>query len=437
MQLSDGMATFWVLAAGGGGSSGFGGGGGGGGGGSSFGGSSSSGGGEASGGSIIVVAIVMVLVFAVPAFLAWRKVRRDRAARAERAVVTGRAAAEAVEDDAHFGVEAVQARALELFVEVQRAWDAADRDVLRKLAGADLMREWELRLDDFAKKGWRNRVRVTHDPVINYVGLVNREDDNEDRVAVSIECELEDYVMAERGKIVHKDGEDSKEVRFCEYWTLAWSGTEWLVDSIQSEEEGAGVLEAPLVPSPWSDEGRLHDEAVIEGAVGSAAPAGSPKAGELVDVDYADDARVAALDLALVDGRYGPEVIEAAVRGVVPAWVAAVDGADDELLRLSTPEAVRELLYPRGGDAVRLVVRGAQVERVRITAFDAAADPPLMTAEVTYRGRRYLEDRSTAAVVEGSREREDEHVETLTLRLDASDPAVPWRAVGRGAVALG
>ena len=432
MQLSDGMAALWVLAAGGGGSSGFGGGGGGGGGGGfSGGGSSGSGGSSAGAGVWVLVAIIVVITFVVPALYARYRMQQNRKAREERGVVTGRAAAEASEDDAYFAVEIVRARALELFQAVQRAWDAADRGALATLAGADLMREWELRLDDFAKKGWRNRVRVTHEPVITYVGLVNREDDSEDRVVVSIECQLEDWVQGEQGRVIYKDGEDSKEVRFCEYWTLAWSGSEWLVDSIQSEEEGAGVLNAPLVASPWSDEGQLHDEAVIEGASATAAPEGSPKAGELVDVDYADDARAAALDLALVDGRYGPEVIEAAVRGVVPAWVAAVDGADDQLLRVATPEAVRALLYPRGGDAVRLVVRGAAIEQVRITDFDAAAEPPEMTAEVRYRGRRYLEDRSTAAVVEGSREREGEHTESLVLRLDGADPAVPWRVVGR------
>ncbi len=315
---------------------------------------------------------------------------------------------------------------------VQKAWEARDQEALRGLAGPDLFEEWKLRLDDFAKKGWHNRVQVTHDPVLHYVGLENREDDKQDTVVVSIECVLNDYVVNEKNVSIYKDGEDTAEVRLAEFWTLRWAGERWLVDSIQSEEEGAGVLTSPLVPSPWSDEDRLRDEAVIEGAVASAAPAGAPGAGELVDVDYADDARAAALDLALVDGRYGPEVIEAAVRGVVPAWVAAVDGADDELLRLSTPAAVRELLYPRGGDAIRLVVRGARIEQVRVTAFDAAADPPRMTAEVRFRGRRYLEDRSTAAVVEGSREREGVNTEQLILQLDATDPAVPWRVVGRG-----
>ncbi|MBA2347558.1 MAG: TIM44-like domain-containing protein [Solirubrobacterales bacterium] len=433
MQLSDGMAALWVLAAGGGGSSSFGGGGGGGG--FSGGGSSGSGGsGEMSPGAFALVAVAVVLFLVAGALLAARKRRRSREAREARSIITQRAAAEAVEDDEHFAVETVLAAARALFMGVQEAWEARDRDRLRGLAGEDLFEEWKLRLDDFAKKGWHNRVQVTHDPDIHYVGLENRGDDAQDTVVVSIECTLEDYVVDDGGTTIYKDGESSAGVRLCEFWTLRWSGDGWRVDSIQSEEEAAGVLDAPLVPSPWSDEGRLRDEALVEGAVADAAPDGSPRAAELVDLDYADDARAAALDLSLVDGRFAPDVLEAAVRGVLPAWVAAVDGADDALLRVATPEAVHELLYPRGDDRVRLVVRAPRLETVRIVELHTDRDPVEMTVSVSYRGRRYLEDRSTAAVVEGSRERETSTVERLVLRLDDGDPEVPWRVVGGAGV---
>ena len=36
------------------------------------------------------------------------------------------------------------------------------------------MVEWSRRLDDFAAKGWHNRVEVLGEPEIQYVGLVNR-----------------------------------------------------------------------------------------------------------------------------------------------------------------------------------------------------------------------------------------------------------------------
>ena len=259
---------------------------------------------------------------------------------------------------------------------MQRAWDAREHEALRRVAGRDLFVEVGAAARRLRPQGLAQPRADDEPPVLQYVGLENREDDAEDRVTVSIECRLEDYVVDRSGAVVLKKGQSSKEVRLCEYWTLRWAGSGWEVESIQGEEEGAGVLQAPLVASPWSDEGRLHDAAVIEGAVAEAAPAGSPAAGELVDLDYAGDARAAALDLSLVDGRFAPAVLEAAVRRVVPAWVAAVDGGDDELLRVATPAAVRELLYPRGGDGVRLVVRGGAVEALQITALDTSANPP-------------------------------------------------------------
>lgn len=55
-----------------------------------------------------------------------------------------------------------------------------------------------------------------------------------------------------------------------------------------------------------------------------------------------------------------------------------------------------------------------------------------MTLEATLRGRRYVEDRDTAAVISGDRDRETASTERLHFALDGVDPAVPWRLVGRG-----
>jgi predicted lipid-binding transport protein (Tim44 family) len=52
-----------------------------------------------------------------------------------------------------------------------------------------------------------------------------------------------------------------------------------------------------------------------------------------------------------------------------------------------------------------------------------------MTVTVAVRGRRYREDRDTAAVVSGSREREATFQEHWELALDGPDDA-PWRVVG-------
>src|SRR5439155_14828056 len=117
--------------------------------------------------------------------------RRRTAARERRVEL---AAAEASEDDTAFSPEQVRSQAGKLFVEVQSAWDAADRVRLRGLVAPELLSEWERRLDDFERKGWRNRVQPIGEPSIEYVGLSNRGEDRADRVVVRIEARLRDYV---------------------------------------------------------------------------------------------------------------------------------------------------------------------------------------------------------------------------------------------------
>jgi hypothetical protein len=114
----------------------------------------------------------------------------------------------------------------------------------------------------------------------------------------------------------------------------------------------------------------------------------------------------------------------------VSGWTEAVDGEDDPLLALATPEAAHDLLYPgRGsGEKRRLVVRGPRVRALRIVALDAAADPPTMTVEVDVSGRRYVQDRDTAAVVSGSAEREARFTERWLMGLNGDDRN-PWRIV--------
>jgi len=50
------------------------------------------------------------------------------------------------------------------------------------------------------------------------------------------------------------------------------------------------------------------------------------------------------------------------------------------------------------------------------------------------RGRRYREDRDTAAVLQGSKDREASFTERWTLTLDG-DEKTPWRIAGTGAAA--
>jgi predicted lipid-binding transport protein (Tim44 family) len=417
-----------AIAQAGGGSSGFGGGGGGGGfGGGGGGGFGGGGSGSGSSGSPVVL-LLFFGAFAV--FMTYQlfHARRYRRKVRERDARVRTASAEAAEDDAHFGADYLVPYARSLFLEAQEAWDARDRARLARVVGPDLMVEWSRRLDDFDARGWHNRVEVLGEPEIRYVGLVNREDDEEDRAVVRIDAELKAYVIDRGGRRMMRKGSRSEQVSLCEYWTLARTGDSWVVASIEQRAEGDHHLDSKIVTAPWSDTEQLRDESLTELAAADGLPEGFTTA-DLAELEFSGDAQARALDLSLADARFMPAVLEAAARRAVAAWAGAVDGSDDALLDVASDEAVQTLLY--GGDTsqrTRLVVRGPRVRRIEIVSLQVEAPPATMTISVQVGGRRYVEDRDTAAVLAGSHDSATTFTETWTLALDGPDES-PWRLV--------
>ena len=429
MRLFAGSWLVFVLASAtsawaqaGSGSGGFGGGGGGGGGGFSGGGGSGSGSGNP------IVAVIVFGLFGV--FLVYLAIHswRYRVKVRERDERVRTASAEAAADDPYFAAAELESHARGLFVACQEAWDARDVGRLSSLVGPDLMVEWKRRLDDFESKGWHNRVSVLEPPRIEYVGLVNREDDTEDRAVVRITASLRAYVEDQAGQKIMRKEAKSERVELVEYWTLARSSggsdsrsdsAEWKVVSIEQRAEGDHHLDSDIVASPWSDP-RLADEALTELAVADGLPPGFTTA-DLAVVSFEGTAREHALDLLLADARFAPDVLEAAARRAVAAWAEAVDGDDTALEEVATPDAVAQLLY--GGDAsrqTRVVVRGPRVREIRITAVGLSPEPATMTIEVELGGRRYVEDRDTVAVVDGSKDTAGTFSQTWKLTLSDS-----------------
>jgi predicted lipid-binding transport protein (Tim44 family) len=434
-----------ALAGAGGGSSGFGGGGGGDGGGGG-------GGGRGAGlyiivqiliriaflghglGAVFLVAIALIAIFYVNVMPRVRNFatahrssgRAERRRTAHREQRVEAAAAEAAEDDAAFAPDVVRPAAAQLFADIQAAWDAGDRHRLAALVSPDLDAEWERRLDDFDRRGWRNRVQVLDEPAISYVGLTNRGSEAEDRVVVRIDARLKDYVVDRTGAHIKRRGRLSETVTTREFWTLGKRRGRWILVSIEQGAEGAHALQQQIVATPWSDDQALRDESLVEQAIADAVPEGTDIA-EVADLDFTGDARAAALDLSLADGRFAPDVLEVAARRAVAAWAEAVDGNNARLLKIAHKQAAGEMLHP--GDPshrTRVVVRGPRVTQIRIAALDAAATPPTLQIEVDLEGRRYIEDRDTAAVLSGSQSKARTFTERWTLALDG-DQAQPWR----------
>jgi predicted lipid-binding transport protein (Tim44 family) len=337
------------------------------------------------------------------------------------------AAAEAAEEDPEFAPENVRATATSLFLDIQHAWDQDDRTKLRGLVAPELLAEWERRLDDFERRGWHNHVEPQGEPSVEYVGLTHKGDQATDRVVVRIDAKIRDYVVDGYGRRIKRQGSLTETTRIREFWTLQRRDTHhWVLASIEQGAEGRHALDADIVATPWSDERGMRDEALIEGAVAEAVPP-SMKIAEVADLQYDGDAHSAANDLSVADGRFAPDVLEVAARRAIDAWAMAVDGDDTPLKAIATPHATRELLY--GGDTsehTRLVVRGPEVKRIRIVGLDAGAEPPTMTMEVDISGRRYVEDRDTAAVLAGSKTRATSFTERWTLSLTKNERQ-PWR----------
>ncbi|MDQ6816427.1 MAG: TIM44-like domain-containing protein [Actinomycetota bacterium] len=357
---------------------------------------------------------------------------RRRTSRRERRVEL--AAAEAAEYDPAFAPDLVKPAAAHLFTEIQAAWDAADRARLAKLVGPDLLVEWKRRLDDFDKHRWRNRVTRLQEPRVEYVGL-RRHGDASDRVVVRIQAKLRDYVVDRQGRYINRVGRMTPTVTVREFWTLGRSHGRWILLSIEQGAEGAHALDDQVVATPWSDETALRDEALLEGAVAEAVPDHISVA-EVADLDFAGDARAAALDLSLADGRFAPDVLEVAARRAIAAWAEAVDGDDTTLLALADRQAIGDMLHPDDPSALtRLVVRGPVIKQITIVELDAGAQPPTMTIDVKLEGRRYIEDRATTAVLSGNRSRKTSFTQRFTLAL-TGDARSPWRIVAAGSPAV-
>jgi len=339
------------------------------------------------------------------------------------------AAEEAAEDDPAFAPEKVKAAAVDLYREVQDAWSDRDRVRLRRMLGPDLLVEWERRLDDFDRKGWHDITKVNGQPKVEYLGLVNRAGTSHDDVVVRICSYLHDVVVDAAGNTV-KSTTGGPDSFVTEYWTLGRRDGHWILLSIEQDAEGLHHLGDAIVALPSEDD-RLHDEAVTERA--AAATVATETIRQVATCVFDASARSAALDLAQVDGRFAPDVLDAAAHRALDAWSEAVDGDDAALLAVAAPDVADELLHPGDPRArTRLVVRGPRLRAVRITSVDGTAKPPMMTIEVDAAGCRYLEDRDTAAVLAGSRGRVVHFSQRWDMAL-GDDSETPWRIVHVGA----
>src|SRR5437588_12523799 len=136
-----------------------------------------------------------------------------------------------------------------------------------------------------------------------------------------IDARLRDYVETTDGRHIKRKGSASEVSTMHEYWTLgknphkqAPADLDWIVVSIEQEKEGEHELREKIVATPWSDDSAARDEALVEQASSEAVPEGT-KIAEVADLNFTGDARAAANDLSVADGRCRADGREPGGRG--------------------------------------------------------------------------------------------------------------------------
>ena len=233
-------------------------------------------------------------------------------------------------------------------------------------------------------------VRLRAAPKVEFLGVVNRPGEIEDRVVIRVELRFwrDKRVLGE-----------SRTVRIEQWWTLGRERELWTLRSVAAAQP-AGALQRRLIPAEWADEDRLREEALAELAH-SAVVARDVGLDDLVPAGLPP---VRALrDLAQVDGRFDETLLDAVLRHLVEAWEEACTGSSDPLAALATPQAVGQLRHPATANpALTFIISDAEFEGWELAEVDVSTRPPRVVVTLAVNAVRYVVDGRTGAHVVGS-----------------------------------
>jgi hypothetical protein len=337
--------------------------------------------------------------------------RHERALLKEHARATRAhfAAVEAAEDDASFSPEAIEQSVAEIVALGNGLWHTGAFGTMDGHPDAGLVRAWA--------RSWQSRLgtglEAVGQPSIDLLRVVNRDDEEEDRVVVRVRQRIHckyPRVGAIGPHHVHAD----------ERWTFGRSGGRWALLSIGGDPLAGPLLTASLIPTPSSDTERLREESLAE--LASAQKVGDDVAlSELVSPD--EPPAFALLDLSVVDSRFGTPLIAAELAHLLEAWEGAVTGSEGPFEELASDDARAALLRPSGG--TRLIVRDAVLKSWEATRLDLSRDPPAIELTLDVEAVRYVV-RDNGSHVAGNRTDARGMALTWVLELTLSTRA-PWR----------
>ena len=233
-----------------------------------------------------------------------------------------------------FGPEHVRAAAETLFTEIQFAWDSQDRLALRGMIAPELLERVgaAARRDAGAGAG-AIRSSSSDQPKVEYVGISARRRRTASSSGSRPSFETTSSIAAD--VTIRREGQFTESVRLREYWTLERRERALGPRLDRAGAEGDHALSDVVAPTAWSDEQRCGTRRCSSRPPPRTVPDGHLARRSSTSVQFSDDARAAAIDLSLADGRFAPDVLDVAARRAVAAWAEAVDGSDAELRQIA------------------------------------------------------------------------------------------------------
>lgn len=328
---------------------------------------------------------------------------------AVRAPRARRAAIQASVQDPVFDPERIEAAVTTILQLTEELWQGGQALGVRGRPDAAVIRAW-------AENSGRvvgTHARVAGHTRVQIMGVVNREDEHEDRVVVRVRVHVN---RGPRSELAARRG------MIDERWTLMRRGEEWYLAADAGDPVGESLLTSPLITSPDQDTARLQEASLEE--LTERPPRGSPAPAELTDTHAPPMEQLR--DLSVADDRFDPALVETALGHIVEAWERSSDGSDAPLLAVATGAGAHALSFPRTGHGRRRV-RDARLKRWAVTGLDARATPPTVTVDVRVRAAAW-----TDADVRAGDDRETRRLDLVwTLQLDEATHDHPrWRLAG-------
>jgi hypothetical protein len=342
------------------------------------------------------------------------RVLRDRVARLR----GHRVALIASLDDPAFDPDTIRGAVGAIAAAVDEIWAGARSDLVSARPDARLLEEWAAQIVQSTGPG----VRIARPPTLRIIGLVNREGEQEDRIVARVRIALrrDTHSMTWPG-----DGTimATRRARFTQRWTLMRVGGQWYLASAVPAGHDRVPFARARIASAVDDSARLREAALRELAGNDR----TPHPAELID--HHSQPGTQLTELAMLDERFSPALIEATLRRVIECWEIAGVGSEAPLRAICTTPAITQLRHPAGAGMTR-TIHDASLNTWTVTRLDAAAAHPTITTQVTINGTwRNQGARFSGAA--GGPFRTLREVWTLALR-DGPDGQPQWRLVHSG-----